>query len=64
MEILAQIVQAKAKKRNEHDIHLESWAWKKNQEVSGLKSDITLTKGQVIQLQKQLRNERAFRLNN
>ena len=26
LEILAQIVQAEAKKRNEHDSHLETWA--------------------------------------
>ena len=64
LEILAQIVQAEAKKRNEHDSHLESWAQKKNQEVSGLKSDTTLTKGQVARLQEQLREEQAFRLNN
>ena len=64
LEILAQIVQAEAKKRNEHDSHLETWARKKNQEVLGLKSDKTLTKGQVAQLQEQLREEQAFRLNN
>ena len=64
MEIPAQIVQAEAKKRNEHVIHLESWARKTNQQVSGWKSDTTLTKGQVIQLQKQLCDKRAFRLNN
>ena len=63
-EILVQIVQAEAKKRNEHDSHLESWARKKNQEVSGLKSDTTLTKRQVARLQEQLREEQAFRLNN
>ena len=64
LEILAQIVQAEAKKRNEHDSHLENWARKKNQEVSGLESDTTLTKGQVARLQKQLREEQAFRMNN
>ena len=64
LEILAQIVQAEAKKRNKHDFHLESWAQKKNQEVAGLKSITTLTKGQVARLQEQLRDEQAFRLNN
>ena len=64
LEILAQIVQAEAKKRNEHDSHLETWARKKNQEVSALKSNTTLTKGQVARLQEQLREEQAFRLNN
>ena len=64
LEILAQIVQAEAKKRNEHDSHLETCARMKNQEVSGLKSDTTLTKGQVARLQEQLREEQAFRLNN
>ena len=64
LEILAQIVQAEARKRNEHDSHLETCAQMKNQEVSGLKSDITLTKGQVARLQEQLREEQAFRLNN
>ena len=64
LEILAQIVQAEAKKRNEHNSHLETWARKKNQEVSGLKSETTLTKGQVAYLQEQLREEQAFRLNN
>ena len=54
LEILAQIVQAEAKKRNKHDSHLQSWARKKNQEVSGLKSDTILTKGQVARLQEQL----------
>ena len=64
LEILAQIVQAEAKKRNEHDSHLETWARKKNQEVLGLKSDTTLTKGQVARLQEQLREEQGYRLNN
>ena len=64
LEILAQIVQAEDKKKNEHDSHLESCARKKNQEVSGLKSDTTLTKGQVVRLQEQLREGQAFRLNN
>ena len=63
LEILAQIVQAEAKKRNEHDNQLDSWARKKNQEVSGLRTETTLTKGQVAELQEQLRQERAFRLN-
>ena len=54
LEILAQLVQGAAKKRNEHDSHLETWAWKKKQEVSGLKSDTTLTKGQVAKLLEQL----------
>ena len=32
--------------------------------MSGLKSDTTLTIGQVARLQEQLREEQAFRLNN
>ena len=64
LEILAQIVQAEAKKRNEHDSQHESWARKNNQAVSGLKSNTTQTKGQVACLQEQLREKQAFRLNN
>ena len=64
VEILAQIVQAEAKKRNKHVSHLESWAQKKNQVVSGLKTDTILNKGQVAWLREQLCEEQAFRMNN
>ena len=54
LEILAQIVQAEAARRNELDTKLDSWARKKNQEVSALRGDTTLTKEEITQLRNEL----------
>ena len=50
LEILAQIVEAEAARRNELDTKLVTWARKKNQEVSALRGDTTLTKEEITQL--------------
>ena len=61
LEILAQIVQAEAARRNELDTKLDSWARKKNQEVSVLRGDTTLTKEEITQLRNELQWERTNR---
>ena len=61
LEILAQIVQAEAARRNELDTKLDSWARKKNQEVSALRGDTTLTKKEITQLRNELQWERTNR---
>lgn len=61
LEILAQIVQAEAARRNKLDSELDSWARKKNQEVSALKCDTTLTKDEITQLRNELQWERTNR---
>ena len=61
LEILAQIVQAEAARRNELDTKLDTWARKKNQEVSALRGDTTLTKEEITQLRNELQWERTNR---
>ena len=61
LEILAQIVQAEAAQRNVLDTKLDSWARKKNQEVSALRGDTTLTKEEITQLRNELQWERTNR---
>ena len=61
LEILAQIVQAEATWRNELDTKLDSWAREKNQEVSALRDDTTLTKEEITQLRNELQWERTNR---
>ena len=61
LEILAQIVQAEAAQRNELDTKLDTWARKKNQEVSALRGDTTLTKEEITQLRNELQWERTNR---
>ena len=61
LEILAQIVQAEAAQRNELDTKLDTWARKKNQEVSALRGDTTLTKKEITQLRNELQWERTNR---
>ena len=61
LEILAQIVQAEAARRNELDTKLDSWARKKNQEVSALRDDNMLTKEEITQLRNELQWERTIR---
>ena len=59
LEVLAQIVQAEAVLRSKKDTKIEQWAQQKNQKVSGLLGDSTLTKEQVSQLRQELQWERA-----
>ena len=59
LEILAQIVQADALLRSKKDSKIEQWAQQKNQEVSGLLGNSTLTKEQVTQLRQELQWEKA-----
>ena len=54
LEILAQIIQAEAAQRNDLDTKLDTWARKKNQEVSALRGDTTLTKEEITQLRNEL----------
>ena len=61
LEILAQIVQAEAARRNELDTKLDFWARKKNQEVSALRGDTTLTKVEITQLRNELQWEQTNR---
>ena len=61
LEILAQIVQAEAARRNERDTKLDTWARKKNQEVSALWGDTTLTKEEITQLRNELQWKRTNR---
>ena len=61
LEILAQIVQAEAARRNELDTKLDTWARKKNPEVSALRGDTTLTKEEITQLRNELQWERTNR---
>ena len=61
LEILAQIVQAEAARRNELDTKLDSWARKKNQKVSALRANTTLTKEEITQLRNELQWERTNR---
>ena len=61
LEILAQIVQAEAAQRNELDTKLDTWARKKNQKVSALRGDTTLTKEEITQLRNELQWERTNR---
>ena len=61
LEILDQIVQAEVARRNELDTKLDSWARKKNQEVSALRGDTTLTKEEITQLRNELQWERTNR---
>ena len=61
LEILAQIVQAEAVQMNELNTKLDSWARKKNQEVSALRGDTMLTKEEIIQLRNELQWERTNR---
>ena len=59
LEILAQIVQAEAVLKSKKDTKIEQWAQQKNQKVSGLLGDSTLTKEQVSQLRQELQWEKA-----
>ena len=61
LEILAQIVQPDAAQRNELDTKLDTWARKKNQELSVLRGDTTLTKEEITQLRNELQWERNNR---
>ena len=61
LEILAQIVRAEVAQRNELDTMLDSWARKKNQEVSALRGDTTLTKEEITQFRNELQWERTNR---
>ena len=61
LEILAQILQAEAARRNELDTKLDTWARKKNQEVSALRGDTTLTKEEITQLRNKRQQERTNR---
>ena len=54
LETLAQIVQAEAVLRSKKATKIEQWAQQKNQEVSGLLGDSTLSKEQVTQLRQEL----------
>ena len=54
LEMLAQIVQAEAARKNELDTKLDTWTRKKNQEVSVLRGDTTLTKEEITQLRNEL----------
>ena len=47
LEILAQIVQAEKNHRLERDGALDNWVGGRNQDISELKGDTTLTKEQV-----------------
>ena len=61
LEIVAQIVQAEAARRNELETKLEKWARKKNQEVSELRGNTTQTKEEITQLWNELQWERTNR---
>ena len=61
LEILAQIVQAEAARRNELHTKLDTWARKKNQEVSASRGDTMLTKEEITQLRNELQWERTNR---
>ena len=61
LEILAQIVQAEAARRNKLDTKLDTWARKKNQEVSASRGDTTLTKEEITQHRNELQWERTNR---
>ena len=59
LEILAQIVQAEKNNRLEKDGALDNWVRGRNQDISELKGDTTLTTEQVRKVQLELDWERA-----
>ena len=59
LEILAQIVQAEKNHRLQRDGALDHWVRGRNQDISELKGDTTLTKEQVRKVQMELDWERA-----
>ena len=58
LEILAQIVQAETNHRLQRDGALDHWVRGRNQNISELKGDTTLTKEQVLKVQMELDWER------